>query len=405
MTLLFTGKKQPSLCLRLANTQNIEDNTKNNIEIPQLVLLVGENTSCNWHYDSKKSKALNNNIELRKTNFDETNILHTAFPPYGYRSIILTGGKTAYSLYITFFGKKPNVYATQTPFTRKKNIPNNLFFKHGKKIQTFFTQFSFDIKETNKTNTKNNPRIEGIGNKDFSNALLWSLFNGWMMVTGKKDRGIWAGLPWFRDNWGRDTFISLPGILLVTGCFKEAKSVIESFAKYQDTNPASPSYGRIPNRYRNKKDVIYNTVDGTLWFIREVWDYAEYTGDKEFLKKIFPVVALALESDRIHRCDAYGFLTHAHADTWMDARIENSEPLSPRANRACDIQALWYTALKIGASMAGLLHKNQLEKIWEDEAERVKTHFLEYFVDKKSFKIADCLLENGLRDESIRPNQ
>ena len=41
-------------------------------------------------------------------------------------------------------------------------------------------------------------------------ALAWARFSGWMLVTDDGGaRGIWAGLPWFRDNWGRDTFIAL----------------------------------------------------------------------------------------------------------------------------------------------------------------------------------------------------
>ena len=40
---------------------------------------------------------------------------------------------------------------------------------------------------------------------------------------------ILAGYPWFAD-WGRDAFISLPGLLLATGRFEQAKSVLTTFA-------------------------------------------------------------------------------------------------------------------------------------------------------------------------------
>ena len=45
-----------------------------------------------------------------------------------------------------------------------------------------------------------------------------------------------AGYPWFTD-WGRDTFISLPGLCLVTGRWEIACQTIESFATLQ--NPFS----------------------------------------------------------------------------------------------------------------------------------------------------------------------
>ena len=35
-----------------------------------------------------------------------------------------------------------------------------------------------------------------------------------------------AGYPWFAD-WGRDTFISLPGLLLSTGRFSQARQVLK----------------------------------------------------------------------------------------------------------------------------------------------------------------------------------
>src|SRR5580658_2653327 len=40
-----------------------------------------------------------------------------------------------------------------------------------------------------------------------------------------------AGYPWFAD-WGRDTMISLPGLLLVCGRFKQAAQVLSLFAEY-----------------------------------------------------------------------------------------------------------------------------------------------------------------------------
>jgi len=39
-----------------------------------------------------------------------------------------------------------------------------------------------------------------------------------------------AGYPWFAD-WGRDAFIALPGLLLATGRFDEAKSVLTTFGR------------------------------------------------------------------------------------------------------------------------------------------------------------------------------
>lgn len=289
----------------------------------------------------------------------------------------------------------------------------DLFFIEDTNVNKFYCAFEKDL-SAEKVQNFNNEHVKQI-NEFFSKfslslddkitqATYWALFSGWMLVTGKTHRGIWAGLPWFRDNWGRDTFISLSGILLVSGQFAEAKAVISSFAEFQDCNPDSPTYGRIPNRYVNKDDVIYNTADGNLWFIREVWEYIQYTGDVEFLNSMWPVVKLAVESDIQNRTDEYGFLLHGDADTWMDARIEGKQPLSPRGSRANDIQILWYTALQIASKIATYVNKKEIGEVWKDKAIKLKENFIEQFFDADNNLIADCLKSENKKDFSLRPN-
>ena len=70
---------------------------------------------------------------------------------------------------------------------------------------------------------------------------------------------MYAGLPWFTDFWGRDMFISMPGAVLCTGQFTAARDILASFARYQDTDSASSTYGRVPNRL-NLDGVLYNTA-------------------------------------------------------------------------------------------------------------------------------------------------
>ncbi|MCE5256223.1 MAG: hypothetical protein LLF89_05170, partial [Spirochaetaceae bacterium] len=207
---------------------------------------------------------------------------------------------------------------------------------HRGKIDHFFSSFKIETDDT-----------------ECDKAVQWAAFSGWSLVTRDFGLGIWAGLPWFRDNWGRDTFIALPGILLATGQFSEAREIIGNFARRQQNDPASPDYGQIPNRWRGPQEVIFNSVDGTLWFIREVWEYLQYTGDTEFALSMKPYIDRVLEAD-LGRCDALGFLLHGDADTWMDARIRGKEAWSPRGSRAVEVQALFYTALLCGAHIADL---------------------------------------------------
>ena len=52
---------------------------------------------------------------------------------------------------------------------------------------------------------------------------------------------ILAGFHWFAD-WGRDTFIALPGLLLCTGRFDEAREVLETFAAVVDQGHGAQSF-------------------------------------------------------------------------------------------------------------------------------------------------------------------
>ncbi len=64
--------------------------------------------------------------------------------------------------------------------------------------------------------------------------MWWVIYSSDGFVEEEFGRGIWAGLPWFKNNWGRDTFISLPGCTLTIGNFEDARKIIKDFAKYQD---------------------------------------------------------------------------------------------------------------------------------------------------------------------------
>ncbi len=250
------------------------------------------------------------------------------------------------------------------------------------------------------------------GGERADKALAWAAFSGWSLVTrDAHGLGVWAGLPWFRDNWGRDTFIALPGILLATGRFEEAREVIETFAARQNLDGASPEHGRVPNRWRGPDDVIYNTADGTPWLVREIWDLARRTGDRGFLLGMKPFVDRALDAD-LARCDASGFLRHGDADTWMDARLQGAAPWSPRGDRAVEVQALHYTALLVGARVAALAGDPARETRYRDAAGTLRASFRERFIRREAgtLRLADRLRPDGPDgapgepDWSARPN-
>ena len=83
------------------------------------------------------------------------------------------------------------------------------------------------------------------------------------IVTRGKKKTVIAGYHWFGD-WGRDTMISLPGLTLSTGRYKDAEDILLNFSKYVDQ-------GMLPNCFPESNRVLeYNTIDAALWYFEAI---------------------------------------------------------------------------------------------------------------------------------------
>jgi len=209
---------------------------------------------------------------------------------------------------------------------------------------------------------------------------------------GRHGTTIIAGYPWFAD-WGRDTMISLPGLLLCTGRHEQAKQVLAVFAQYV-------SEGMIPNRFDDYTNVPeYNTVDASLWFIHACYEYVNLTKDNDtFTRTLKPACDAIIDGYQhgtrfgIRMDEADGLITQGDATTqltWMDAKCGDIA-FTPRQGKPVEINALWYHALR-------LTGRNAL-------AERVKESFVRTFWISPFRGLAD-VVTNGRRDTTIRPNQ
>ena len=233
-------------------------------------------------------------------------------------------------------------------------------------------------------------------------AFHWALIALSDLVTRQRGAGIWAGLPWFNNYWGRDSFIAFTGTLLCTGAFPLAREILLTFASFQDRNPTSPYYGRIPNRVR-LNEIIYNTADGTPWFVWAAEKYVQYSGDTLFIEEIFPTIRRAVDGALANYVDKYGFLTHGDAETWMDA-VGPKGPWSPRGNRAVEIQVLWMEQLRISSEWARLLGYRRRAQEWKRLYKRVRRQFSKKFWDSENQRLYDHLNADHSPDARIRPN-
>jgi predicted glycogen debranching enzyme len=166
------------------------------------------------------------------------------------------------------------------------------------------------------------------------------------LADGFEGSSVVAGYPWFGD-WGRDTMIALPGLLLATGRPEIAADILRTYARFVDR-------GMLPNRFPDGgKAPEYNSVDAALWFFEAVRQYYAATHDLSLLRELFPAMAQIIDEytrgtrHSIHVDSADGLLNAGEPGvqvTWMDSKI-GDWVVTPPEGKPVEVNALWVNAL------------------------------------------------------------
>lgn len=237
-----------------------------------------------------------------------------------------------------------------------------------------------------------------VARENFRNCLL----NSAEQFFVKYDKGteIIAGFPWF-GTWGRDTFISLPGLTMSTGKIELATEVIDTMIKKMKG-------GLFPNM-GDRKNPAFNSVDAPLWFIWSLQQYEKYT-DKNIWERYGKAIRSVLDAFRsgtsfnIRMMDN-GLIyagEEGKALTWMDA-VNSNGPVTPRNGSPVEINALWYNSILAALGWAKQNSDEKFLKEWEGLPEKIKESFINDFWDEEQGYLAD-LLEGENKDFSVRPN-
>jgi len=210
-----------------------------------------------------------------------------------------------------------------------------------------------------------------------------------------------AGYPWFGE-WSRDLMTSYEGLYLSTSRREEGREVLR-------TSAATVSEGMLANT-ADTGSLEYNTVDGTLWFLHAIDRHVSLTGDDDLGSELGPVVEQIVQhhvdgtrfgigvdaGDGLLRQGAEGW-----ALTWMDARIDGV-PVTPRAGKPVEVNALWIRGLEIAARLAPSPDSRQR---WSSLAEQARASFLARFVRPDGNGLHDVVDGPGGDDSAVRPNQ
>jgi predicted glycogen debranching enzyme len=205
-----------------------------------------------------------------------------------------------------------------------------------------------------------------------------------------------AGYPWFGD-WSRDTMTSYEGLFLETGRAAEGRELLRRAAE-------TLSEGMLANTADVGGVPEYNTADGTLWFLHAVSRHVSRTGDVDLAAELVPALAGVVEAHAagtrygIGVDPADGLLTQGAdgmALTWMDARVDGV-PITQRAGKAVEIEALWINGLATLASLQ--------EGLGQD-ASRVRALESRARASFQTTFLHDGGCDDRAGDPTLRPNQ
>ena len=224
-----------------------------------------------------------------------------------------------------------------------------------------------------------------------------------LIVKNGEKTEIVAGYPWF-GRWGRDTFIALPGLTLVTGDYKTCRDVIYTMLNEMQ-GPLFPNIG-------SGNQAAYNSADAPLWFVWALQQYAIFTKttDKiweEFGEKLKAILNGFKEGTTYNIKMHDNYLIYSgesgKAVTWMDAVVDG-RPVTPRTGYAVEINALWYNAVMFCLEAARYMEDNDFLYEWGPIASQIPANFKSMFWSKEIGYLADYVY-GDFKDFSVRPNQ
>jgi glycogen debranching enzyme len=209
-----------------------------------------------------------------------------------------------------------------------------------------------------------------------------------------------AGAPWFMALFGRDSlWTALMTLPLDPGIAKGTLSMLAARQGTQDVPATEEQPGRILHETRLTPGMplvlgggatYYGTVDASMLFVMLLGEYARWTGDLDFVRRMLPHADAALNWARrdgdadgdgfveYERGTAAGLLNQGWKDSWNGVTFADGRLAEPSI-ALCEVQAYWYAALVARADLADALGAPDTAAGCRAEADALRRRFEEAF--------------------------
>lgn len=249
-------------------------------------------------------------------------------------------------------------------------------------------------------------RAFSLTDKERDEDIEWLIYNADTFIVDRASTGLRSVIAGYHNlaDIGLDALISHVGLTAAIGRFNDARAILQTYARYS-------RYGLVANDFPDRGiQPEYDSVDASLWFIYDVWNYMKMTNDVEFLRGlIWDTCESIITSFRIgtkyNIHEDHDGLIYSGIDgievSWMNERIGNWVA-TPRIGKCVEVNALWYNVLMMMGELAELVGRSSFEFL--AIAQWVREAFVQTFWDPELGYLYDVVRDEEV-DKSLRPNQ
>jgi predicted glycogen debranching enzyme len=182
-----------------------------------------------------------------------------------------------------------------------------------------------------------------------------------------------AGYPWY-GTVGRDTLISLPGIVLEQNYKEDCLDVLDTMVSQMHDGCFSGSAS------------AWGAADAPLWFYWTLQNLEKHITAKKLWERYGEAMKSVLEAYRrgfgdrvvLHDNGLVWAAAEGECLTWMNTKVDG-RPVAQRAGYAVEIEALWYNAVCYTLALARKYKDKEFVDRWSAMPAKIQKSFIEKF--------------------------